>query len=1139
MENDSKDDRKKIFISELNLLAKEDYITSNQFNVIAKAHHQYYYDLGLERNEQKEPIKQVIKDKKPVVVTTPKPKIEKKKLTADQMRERNITWLLNLGVILLLIGGLFVATSNWESMSNLMKSSSVGLVSLLFFGIAYLSRKVLKIEKTELAFVVLGSLFLPIFLLSLGWFKLLGEYLSYTGEGRYIFGFISGLLVVPVYITFAKRLASRLFVWFSYLAISVTVAFLLSAFHLDKDWFYFGIMLYNVIAVMLFHRFKQNEALALFTKELVAFAQIQLVISSLLTMIFYDNHVLNGINILTSAAVYLAMVYVSGKKEYHFIFTAMVVYGAYQLIEHSVLELLGPVLYVLIGIAFLFLPKFLDDRFPWKKIFQLTSAIVSGLVFLAISFDSVVMNMNNPSWALLLAYLLLAGQFIYLASETKSRLFTYLSPIFFMASYYELVLILDQYLHFDNLIFPTFLVGFIQFITCGFYIKFSQISVIKKSSRDVGLATMFLALLLELLTFNWLELGFVLCLLGFILYLSHRVEERPFYKISVPWLLPISLALAFTAFGEEGRSTWAFFHGQLGLSMNTILGSLISFLAYLGWGKTNEKALAKNSFYMGQVFYTLACFLALVTNVNELWMRPLVLCGGVGVYIAFYRFEKYKWLPYLISSLSLITYFTIVQSVYLKLNVPNEIQSIEYTLGGAILLVTSYLLKNKEVSIANGFAWVGQLFLPGALLITYFQYGETSIWSFLIATMLYSASTYFVHTEWITKTFLYSAFSTMFMVVVTTMLNLETGLDLEYSFLITSLIISGFWMLAKQSFKVRTIYYIVPFSVVGIVAFIVSYPYDLTLFLVTLVYSIGLIVILTVVNWKISRIIPLFLIFAATQQFLQLNGIVEEWKLVLVSLMGAATLVLGSVLHRELFVVNEKEDITQLDVFTITAFLYFGSGYFFQSAYVWTNFVPGLLISISLWLQKSRVPKNWSMWVKLFAGVYLLEPYYSTISALEIPSLFEREVFVLPWVAVVIYLRRCLAGKHRRLINEIQWAVLIMVSLLLIQDGLESSTIYDALILGTLSLISILGGMFLRVKSYFVVGVGVLLLNVFLQTRPYWGNLPWWGYLLISGSILISVASYNEWHKQKTAKGETTVLTKIKQKLLVWINKWD
>lgn len=146
MENDSKDDRKKIFISELNLLAKEDYITSNQFNVIAKAHHQYYYDLGLERNEQKEPIKQVIKDKKPVVVTTPKPKIEKKKLTADQMRERNITWLLNLGVILLLIGGLFVATSNWESMSNLMKSSSVGLVSLLFFGIAYLSRKVLKIE---------------------------------------------------------------------------------------------------------------------------------------------------------------------------------------------------------------------------------------------------------------------------------------------------------------------------------------------------------------------------------------------------------------------------------------------------------------------------------------------------------------------------------------------------------------------------------------------------------------------------------------------------------------------------------------------------------------------------------------------------------------------------------------------------------------------------------------------------------------------------------------------------------------------------------------------------------------------------------------------------------------------------------
>ena len=115
----------------------------------------------------------------------------------------------------------------------------------------------------------------------------------------------------------------------------------------------------------------------------------------------------------------------------------------------------------------------------------------------------------------------------------------------------------------------------------------------------------------------------------------------------------------------------------------------------------------------------------------------------------------------------------------------------------------------------------------------------------------------------------------------------------------------------------------------------------------------------------------------------------------------------------------------------------------------------------------------------------------------------------------------------------------MVVSLLLIQDGLESNTVYDALILGSLSLISMLAGMWLRVKAYFFVGAGVLLLNVLLQTRPFWGNLPWWGYLLIAGSILIGVASFNEWNKQKGARGEKTLLAKLKESLLMKMKNWN
>lgn len=1147
MDRLTKDERKKVFISELHLLLEEDYINGRQFNEIARAHHRFYADQPLEKEiafepvDQKAPLQPQIQNKKPAVVMTPKKKPEKKKLTGEEIRERNITWSLNLGVILLLIGGLFVATSNWATMPDWLKSGLVGLVSLLFFGISFLSKKVLKIEKTELAFTVLGSLFLPIFLLSIGWFHLLGEYLSVSGEGRFIFGFLSSLVIIPVYISIAVKLSSRLFVWFAYLAVTAGMAFFIATFKLEQDWFYFAFMLYNVLTVLLFHRLKKRETLKLFTEELVAFAQIQLILSSLLTMVFFENHIVNGVNIILTASAYLAMVYVSGRKEYHFVFSAMIVYGAYQLIEHSVLDYFSEVLFVLVGVGFLAIPKFLDDQYHWKNIFQFTSALVSMAAFLYISLEALYTNLTitEPSWGLILSYLLLAGQFIYLANERGSRLFSYLSPIFMTASLYEVVMMLDQKVQFEALNLPIFLIGFALFILFGYFIKVKYLSIIQNSSRDIGIAVMCFSIFFTLLVSNCLELGLMLCLFSINVYLLIQVERRIVYQVLAPWLLPLCLAVAFSAFSEEWRVNSAFYYNNLGLSMNALLGSVVSFLAFFGWKKVNQERLSAHSFVIAQIFYSVAIVFALTLHVNELWMRPLVLLGGIGVYLALYFVKKLRWVPYLVGSISLITYFTIVQSFHMQLQVPLLVQYVEYSFASAVLLLISYSLKNKRTGLASGYAWVGHLFLPISLLFSFFLYGEKSIWSFLLAAILYFASTYLVHLEWKIKTFLYSGFTAVFLMMLTGIMNFQIDVKLQYSFLITSILIAVYWLLEKPSFKQRIVFFFVPFSILGIVVFIGIYPYSLTEFLVTVGYCSGLLWFMSVNKWKVMNVIPLLLVFAATMQFLQLAAWSEQAKLLLVSLAGITLLFVGKLVYSSFHQADGKGGLKELDGYTIIAFLYFASCYIYRPELIWTNLVPGLFISFGFWLQIARVPKDMSVWVKIGAGIYLLEPYYSFISDLNIPELFERETLVIPWVAAIIYLQRCLNGKYKKVMSQIQWAVLIIVSLFLIQDGLESSTIYDALILGTLSLISMLAGIALKVKSYFVVGSGVLLLNVFLQTRPFWGNLPWWAYLLISGSILITVASYNEWHKQKTAKGETTAFTIIKQKILLWINKWD
>jgi hypothetical protein len=1149
MESFTEEDRKKIFLSELHLLVEEDYITGKQFNEIARAHHRYYSDLQMEAEINLEGEGEGEKKQKAVVATTPNlikkkqvKKQEKKKLTFEEIRERNITWSLNLGVILLLIGGLFVATSNWATMSNWMKSGLIGLVSLLFFGISYLSNTVLKIKKTGLAFIILGSLFLPIFFLSIGWFKLLGDYLSFSGEGRFLFGFICCLTLVPIYITLARKLSNRLFVWFSYLAITAAIAFLIASFKLSRDWFYFGFMLYNVFTVILFHQLKKREAFKLFTKELILFAQIQLILSSLLTMVFYQNDLVNGINILITASVYLAMVYVSGRKEYHFIFSVMIVYGFYQLIEHSLLQSFNQVLFVLVGIGFLALPKFLDEQYQWKKIFELTSAVVSLLAFIYISFDAFLTNMmlENPSWALILSYLLLAGQFIYLANVMRVVLFQYLSPIFFAASLYEIIQFIDKALGLDDLTLLVFFIGFVLYISFGFLLRrIPLLRVIGNSSRDVGIVIMCVVILNSFVLSDWAKFGFMLILLSFILYLSLTIEERKVYLLVVPWLLPISHAIAFSAFGEACRQISAFYHLNLGISTNSILGSAVAFLAFFGWKSAKQAALSRNSFLIAQIFYTISILLALTFHVNEMWVRPLILLGGIGVYVSFYLVHKYKWIPYCIGLTVLISYFTILQSIYLKFQVPTGVIYLENTIAGALLLLLSFLLKRISLPVANGLAWIGHIYLPFALMFSFFIFGEKTVWSFLLAVFLYVTSAYMVRSDWKIKTFLYSGFTMFYLFITAGILDFHVKLEHQYAFLITSICITGYWLFASTNFKNMTRYYLVPYSIIGIAAFIGVYPYYLTLYLVTVLYSIGLILYLTKINWNVMTVIPLLLIFGASMNYLQSASYPLQGKLAFAALIGVGLLIIGKLVYKTIYQQDDKGAIIQFDGYTVTAFLYFGASYLYLSEQTWTHPIPGLLISIGLWLQKKRVPEGWSMWLKLVAGIYLLQPYYSTMLSLSIPDLFFREVLVLPWVVVVIYLQRCLKGNYKKITGGIQWAILIIVSLALIQDGLASNTIYDALILGTLSLLSMLAGMFLKLKSYFLVGSGVLLLNVFLQTRPLWGNLPWWAYLLITGSILISVASYNEWHKQKIAKGESTALTVLKEKIVLWFKKWD
>ncbi|MEH7442153.1 hypothetical protein V7201_07405 [Bacillus sp. JJ1122] len=1150
MEFIPKEERRRIFRNELYNLKEMGYVTKEEYKKVSEAHNEYFsFILAHEQQEKESAVKeqsantaivQPVSEKEMKVQITKMPVKVKPKKTSEEIRERNISWSLNIGVIMLLIGGLFVATSNWETMTPWMKAGSIALVSALFYGIAFVSYRILKIEKTAFAFVVLGSLFLPIFTLSLGWFELLGSTLSFKGEGRFILGFISSSVLIPVYILLAEKLSSRLFVWFAFIASTASAAYFLRAIGLDADGFYLGLMIYNSLLITGYHYLKKKEMYTLFTKELAFYSQANLILSTLLMLIFFENQLFYGFNLIMTAAIYLSMIFVNGRKEYHFVFSAMLVFGAYQILENWSFPEVSVIGYALLGFVFLLLPKVLKEQFGLKKIFQLTSAIVSGLAFIMITVEGMLQRSQNPSFTLFVAYIFIAVNFIYLANTHKNIIFRYLSPIFLASALFEAVMKLHNWVQFESLILPIFLIGFILFTVFGWKLKVEKLRIIHNSSRDVGMVIMLFMILVAFAMLHWQELGLMFFLTGILFYLMIKIESRSFLPLFAQWAVPISVGLSVAAFCEEIRSHSSIYDEFSGMPGNfAIAGMLLLASSYI-FKNLNEFKLAESTFFSSHCFYAAALFFTFTAPISSVLGESLLWLGGLVMSIILFKTTKDVIISYLTGIIGLAWYIITLNSINEELyDFSYSAETLLFLGGGWLLLGAAAVLFQKEKVLATGISWVAHVYLAPSLILSYVMYGQDAVWSYLMATGVYIASLLFVKQEWKVKAILYGAFTTLFLSIKTGIIYF-TGEDSGYyAFLSTSILIGVFWFIAKEAFKQRTVFYLVPFSLLGIASFIVTYPYNWMLFGLTVLYAVGTLFLLHRVKWDLLNLLPLLMIFYASIQMIYQSRIHVTFDIAFLAAFGLILLIAGKILYSSLWEKGGVFGLGKLDSYTIVSFFFIVSISLFKAEAFWAQIVHGLLMSGAFWHQRKRVHSDWEIGFTFISGAYLLVPYYASVEQLNIPALWLWEVYVLPFIALVIFLRFVAQGKWENITGHIEWATLIIVSLVLIRDGLMSNTIYDALILGSLSLISMLAGMWLRVKAYFFVGAGVLLLNVILQTRPFWGNLPWWGYLLIGGSILIAVASFNEWNKQKGAKGEKTFIITLREKFSSKFKSWN
>lgn len=1166
--------RQQMIAEELAELVKNELISQQVYQHVMmayKKHHQTEQETVKQKNQQKaistplirpseanqypkqtasikmEQAKHKAKPTKPAPIIQPKPVREPQ--TREQVRERNITWLLVLGVLFLLISGLVVATSTWDQMGALVKVIILLGVALFFLGLSELSSRFLKIEKTAFAFLTLGSLLLPIAIIGIGYFELLGSYLSLTGEGQYWLGLICTLVPLPLYARNAYQTKTKLFVWIFYVFLTLSTSFFLIAVNTPVDLFFFLIMLYNLLLLYIHHTFKQKKQtrLKVFFTELPTYTQLNLIISTLFMLVLFDHGIFYSFNLLISALIFMAMVFVYRAKEFQYVFIALFAYSIYQLTEHTFLHEIDLLIYPIIGIAYLVFANLTNKDAGLRKVFYYASGFITGLSFLYVTSQMAIEFADSRSWLVLLSLILIAATYIYLAKLNNHIVFRMLAPVFIMMVGIQFWFVALNRLFSDGFNIYLFIYAIATFLGIGVKNRFTFLNNIVKSSYYTSIVVMIMTILLELLENHLLTVSLMLAVISILAIYLSLVSENQQEKRFTQWVHPISSLLAIYVTYSDIIESNKFYQDQLGVSFHLAMAGLILLGISLLWQKANQLRLAKTTFYTGQASYLFALYqLIVLYSGDPVFLRPLILLVGIGVTYWLVRYTKRNQL-WLVVSLTTLGFYLSLVSIF---SIETFSSFIWFMFGLPVLfLVIERYLGKYEPALKPYYFFIGQGVLALLVLVIASRYYLTVspinmseklfhpvIW--LIPLVIYLYTTMRQTKEQYIKLSFYASLTMVVGLIVSLVYyyHLIPTFPLVYDWIIAIVGLVLIWFAVPVNWKRRIEWYMIPLMN-AILLFAIFSTRARTVW--QLVILLGLLCLslcfLQFRKWSIFTVIPLFFSLIIWQNQLILIDKIGLW---LIYILIFLTLnIIGSYLYQNLFK-RDQQAKSILDWYSIVSVIYLFNSLRLAED-IWFETITLILFTAWFFWQSKRVekPTNKNIFLSL-AAISLLTPY--NLLLLEyidrIPELLHAELRAFPMFLLVIVLTKKVWSRYQPFARQIETSSLILLTIYLVVDAIQSGTIWDALIIGILSIVSLLIGMRYQIKDYFFVGVGTLIFNLIYQTRPFWGNLPWWAYLLFAGLLFIAIASYNEWKKQQDSEGQ---LEQKLKKFFAQFKKWN
>ncbi|WP_105617799.1 hypothetical protein [Vallitalea okinawensis] len=387
-----------LFTSELKKLYDNHYIDIEDYNKIGKAHFDYCVKLSEKSvNEQKAEAENKVITKVDV----------KKVKTSEEIRNRNITVILSIGVMMVILAGLIFATSSWNSFTNGAKVIMLCLFSLFFFGISHITDKKLHVHQTASAFWFLGCISLPIVVLALGALGLLGESLTLASKGRFWLLSLVTLVGIPINVYSSIKFKNTLYAWFSYLFLVLFGLFLFPALRIPREWIFLFVAIFHGLLTYYVLRNKSNERYHYLVKAYIDLAPILIMITSYTSLIIKDG-TLGSADLSNGAFVVFGIGFIVLAIDYMLL--SIVVQGTYA---EKVSGYLSP---ILIAIGILIASRIGDDEYISFNSFILfgLGCMLYGIYLFA---PLKLIEKYKPAYGICAMFLILMGWITALADE--------------------------------------------------------------------------------------------------------------------------------------------------------------------------------------------------------------------------------------------------------------------------------------------------------------------------------------------------------------------------------------------------------------------------------------------------------------------------------------------------------------------------------------------------------------------------------------------------------------------------------------------------------------------------------------------------------------------------------------------------